>query len=95
LQGLEEIPDWLSDTWGISLEASQVILSITVIMAVLLPIFYMTRGRGVIFPLITFFLVEALLVGIGWLSAWVMVGTVCIMALAIATIGSDAVTGRG
>lgn len=93
MQSLESVPTWFSDTLDISLEAAQIILSLIVILAVLLPILILTKGKGVLLPLISFFLTEALLVGIGWLSAWVMIATLCVCALAIAMIGTKVVTG--
>ena len=42
---------------------------------------------------IMIFLVEALLVGIGWLPFWLLIGTVAMMAIAIALLGTRVVTG--
>jgi hypothetical protein len=39
------------------------------------------------------FLVEALLVGIGWLPFWILIATVAVMAVAIAMLGTRVVTG--
>jgi len=61
---------------------------------VLLPVLYLTRGKGVFIPVMTFVLLEALLVGIGWLNAWVMIATVCVMALFVAKLGSGFVSGE-
>lgn len=93
MQSLESIPTWLSDYLDISLEAAQVILSVIVILAVLLPILLLTRGRGLVIPLAMFFIVEVLLVGIGWLSSWIVIATVCIVALLWAKESSSFVTG--
>jgi len=93
MQSLEDFPTWLSTYWDISLEAAQIILSIVVIFSLLLPALYLTRGRGFVIPILTFFLTEALLVGIGWLSSWVMIATVCIMALFVGKFGAELVTG--
>ena len=91
---VESIPTWLSDTWGISLEAAQVILSIAVILAVLLPVMYFARGsRAMAIELIVLFLTEALLVGIGWLPFWLLIATVAVMAIAFALLGTRIVTG--
>lgn len=95
MQSLESIPTWFADFYDISLEAAQVILSIMVILAVLLPAMYLSRGtRGAItIQLILGLLVEALLVGIGWLPFWLLIATVAILALAIAALGTQIVTG--
>ena len=91
---LENIPTWLADAWGISLESAQVILSIVVIIAILLPIMYFASGtRAMAIELIFLFLVEALLVGIGWLPFWVMIATIAVMAVAVALLGTRIVTG--
>jgi len=44
--------------------------------------------------LIMLFLAEALLVGLGWMPFWILIATVAMMALAIASIGAIAVTGE-
>ena len=93
LQSLEDIPTWFSDYFDISLEAGQIILSLIVILMVLLPVLILTKGKGLTVPAILLFLTEALLVGIGWLSSWIMIATLCILALFFAKMGSDLVTG--
>ena len=90
---LESIPTYFSDFMDISLEAAQVILSIVVILAVLLPVFYLARDKGITLPAVMFVLTEALLVGIGWLPSWLMIVTVVIVALALARFTSVNVTG--
>ena len=93
MQGVESIPTWLATAWNISLESAQVILSIAVIFAVLFPVMLLARGRGgMTLYLLTFFLTEALLIGIGWLPYWVMVGTIAVTAIAIALLGTRTVT---
>jgi len=94
MQSLESIPTWFSDTMNISLEAAQMILSISVILAILLPTMYLTRGtKSTTIILIMFFLSESLLVGIGWLPFWILIATVAVMALAVASLGTKVVTG--
>lgn len=91
---LEDIPTWFSDTMDISLEAAQVILSIVVILAVLLPTMYLARGtRAITIEIVLLFLTESLLVGIGWLPFWVLIATVAAMSIAVATLGTRIVTG--
>jgi len=91
---LESIPTYLSDALDISLEAAQVILSIVVIFSLLLPVVIVTRGKSTMVYTITIFLAEAFLVGVGWLPFWILIATVAMMALAVATLGVDAVVGR-
>ncbi len=95
MQSLEDIPTWFSDTLDITLEAAQVILSIAVILSVLLPTMYLSRGsKSSTFPVVVmFFLVESMLVGIGWLPFWILIATVAVLALALASLGTKVVTG--
>jgi hypothetical protein len=91
---IENIPTWFSDYWGISLEAAQAILSIAVILAVVLPIMLLSKGeKSTFITSVLLFLVEALLVGIGWLPFWILIATVAVMAVAIAMLGTRVVTG--
>ena len=89
---LESIPTYFSDFLDITLEAGQVLLSIVVISAVLLPTMYLSKGNRTA-ELIMLFLAEVFLVGIGWAPFWLLIATVAMMALAIATIGTKTVTG--
>lgn len=91
---VESIPTLLADFWDISLESAQVILSIIVILAVLLPLFVVTKGRNNLAIVVLLFLSEALLVGIGWLPFWILIATVAVSALAIALFSSRLVTGE-
>lgn len=96
MQSLESIPTWFSDTMDISLEAAQMILSVAVMLAVLLPTMYlmMRMKASSNLPLILlFFLTEVVLVGIGWFPFWVLIATVALLAFSIASFGTKAVTG--
>lgn len=96
MQSIEDIPQWFSDYFNISLEAGQVILSIIVILAVLLPTMYLSRGtKSVLIEVSLFFLCEVALVGIGWLPFWVLIATLAVATMAIAFFGTGIVTGRG
>jgi hypothetical protein len=91
---LEDIPTYFSDWMNISLEAAQVILSIVVILAILLPVFYLARGRrGLMIEIVLLFLTEAFLVGIGWMPFWILIATIACMAMAIALLGTRVVIG--
>lgn len=93
MQSLESIPTWFADFTNINLEAAQALLSIVVFLAVLLPTLYLSKGRGNVPAILMFFLVEVMLVGIGWLSFWILIATIALLAFAVALLGSDAVTG--
>lgn len=89
---LESVPTWFADYTGISLEAAQVILSIVVLAAVLFPALYLAKGHKLAIT-IFLFLTEIFLVGIGWLSFWVLVATIAVMAMAVALMGKNIVAG--
>lgn len=94
MQSLEDIPAYFADFMGISLAAAQVILSIVVILAVLLPTMYLARGtRAITIEIVMLFLCECLLVGIGWLPFWILIATVAVLAFAIASFGTKLATG--
>ena len=91
---LESIPTYFSDFLDITLAAGQAILSIVVILAVLLPTMYLSRGnKSTVIEIVMLFLTEAFLVGIGWLPFWLLIATVAMMALGVAILGTKAVTG--
>ena len=91
---LESIPTYFSDFMDISLEAGQAILSIVVILAVLLPTMYFSRGnKSSLIEIVMLGLTESLLVGIGWLPFWLLIATVAVLAFGIASLGTQAVTG--
>ncbi len=94
MQSLESIPTWFSDYLAISLAAGQAILSLIVILTAMIPILYLNRDRkGFIIELFVFFFMEVFLVGIGWLSFWILIATVALMAIGIATLGTGMITG--
>ena len=94
MQSLESIPTWFSDFTNISLEAAQMILSVSVILAILLPTMYLARGtRAIMIEIVMLFLSMSLLVAIGWLPFWILIATVAVLALAIASLGTKVVTG--
>jgi len=96
MQSLESIPIWFSDTLNITLEAGQMILSVAVILAILLPTMYLSmklKTSSHLPTILMFFLTESLLVGIGWLPFWILIATVALLAFAIASLGTKAVTG--
>lgn len=94
LQSLESVPTWFSDYFDISLEAGQSVLSLIVILSVLLPIMYFNRERqGFTIEIIMILLLEAFLVGIGWLPFWLLITTVAVLSIAVAKVMSEVVSG--
>ena len=94
IQSLENIPSLVADAWEITLASAQVLLSIVVMLAVLLPVMYLAKGKGSpSIEIIIIFLVMSLLVGITWLPFWILIATVAVMAISIALLGSKIVIG--
>ena len=95
MQSLESIPVWFADAMDINLATAQVILSLVILLTVLLPTMYLSRGsKSTIIELVMLFLVESTLVGIGWLPFWILIATIAVMAMAIALLGTKLVTGE-
>lgn len=93
--GLEDIPFDFAEYMGITEATAQVILSITIIFALLLPTMLLARGKNATtIYLIMVLLAECLLVGLGWMPFWILIATIAMMAMAIAAIGTQAVTGE-
>ncbi len=94
--GLEDIPSVFADAVGINDATAQLILSVAVIFALLLPTMYLGRNSKNItmITILVFFLAEAITVGLGWLDARVMVATGVLMAMGVAMLGTKLVTGE-
>lgn len=92
---LEDIPSVFADAVGINEGTAQVILSIVVIFTLLLPTMLLARGKNAtMIYLVMLLLAECLLVGLGWMPFWILIATVAMMAVAIAMLGSNVVTGE-
>jgi len=93
---LTDIPAYFSDFTGINEGTAQVILSIIVIFAILLPTMMLARGKNATtIYLIMTLLAECLLVGLGWMPFWILIATICMMALAVAVLGGKVLVGDG
>jgi len=93
---LTDIPAYFSDFTGINEGTAQVILSIIVIFAILLPTMMLARGKNATtIYLIMTLLAECLLVGLGWMPFWILIATICMMALAVAILGGKVLVGDG
>lgn len=91
---LEDYPTQFADYFSINLTTAQLILSIMVIMAILLPVMVLSRGKNAVtIWLIATFLGECVVLGLGWLPFWIMIMTITVTALSIALIGRNAVAG--
>jgi hypothetical protein len=94
--GLEDIPFDFAEYMGITEATAQVILSIIIIFTLLLPAMLLSRGKNATtIYLIMLLLAECLLVGLGWMPFWILIATVGMMAIAIASLGTGVVTGEG
>lgn len=94
MQSFEEIPSQFADFLGITLEAGQVFLSTVILLAILLPILYLTKGEHHALILFFFFLGVTFLVGIGWMPFWTLIALITLMAFAWATVSSNAILGE-
>ena len=94
MQGIESLPSWLADAWDINLGTAQVIISIIVIFAILLPIMYLSKDKHQLPVIISLFFGEMLLVGLGWIPFWILIMTVAIVVMSIALLGTKMVTGE-
>ena len=92
--GLEDIPSALADFFTINEATAQVILSIAVIFALLLPTMILARGKNAtMIYLMMALLAECLLVGLGWMPFWILIATVALMAFGVAVVGVGSITG--
>lgn len=92
---LEDIPSAFADAIGVNEGTAQMILSVIVIFAILLPTMLLARGKNAtMIYLVMLLFAELLLVGLGWIPFWVLIATVAMMALAIAALGAKIVTGE-
>lgn len=93
---LEDIPSAFADAAGINETTAGIVLSIAVIFTLLLPTLYLGRNSKSLpmISILVFFLAEAVVVGLGWLNAWVMIATVVLMAMGVALLGTKLVTGE-
>jgi len=92
---LEDVPASFAEYFGINEGTAQVILSIVIIFTILLPTMLLARGKNAtLIYLVMRLLAELLLVGLGWMSFWVLITTLSMMALGVAVLGTDAVIGE-
>ena len=93
---LEDIPSAFADAVGTNETTAGIIISVMVIFTLLLPTLYLGRDSKSLpmIAILVFFLAEAIVVGLGWLNAWVMFATVVLMAMGIALLGTKLVTGE-
>lgn len=91
---LEDIPAALASVTGMSEAAAQVMLSVVMVLAALLPVMYLSRGKkGTTLEVVTIFLMLTLLVGIGWAPFWLLIMACMVVAFVAASFGTDAITG--
>lgn len=92
---LEEIPEYFADTFGITTEVAQIILSVAVILAIVLPTMYLAKDKHQLPVIIMLFVSIALLVGLTWLPFWMLIVSLLIGASGIAYLGSNMIGGSG
>lgn len=92
---LEDIPEAFAEYFAINEGTAQMILSITVIFALLLPTMVLARGKNAtMIYLIMLLFAELLCVGLGWMPFWILIATVGMMAIGIAFLSTGVVTGE-
>lgn len=89
---LEDIPTQFAEYFGITEATAQVILSVVIMFTILLPPLVLSRANKTV-SLISIFFSLAICVGLGWLPFWMLIMVVALVAMAIALLGSRAVTG--
>lgn len=91
---LEDIPAVFAEAVGINEGTAQMILSLTIVFAILLPTMLLARGKNATtIYLIMLLFGELICVGLGWMPFWVLIATAGMMAIAISLLGTGAVTG--
>ena len=94
MQSIEDIPSWLSTAWGIDLVSAQVILSLFVIAACVIPFIILRKDRSnFTIETVFMFIGMALCVALGWLPLWLMIVSIIIVAIAGAILGGGALSG--
>ena len=87
---LEDIPSYFSDVTGVTEAVAQVILCLIVTFAILFPYLIIAHKKpSPMISLIMVFLASCLCVGLGWAPLWLLIGEVCMMAIAMAFLGSN------
>ena len=91
---LEDVPSVFADYFGINETTGQLLLSLVVIFTLLLPTMYLAKGKNAVtIWLIATFLVECVVLGLGWLPFWIMTTTIIITVLGMAVTISKAIGG--
>lgn len=91
---LEDIPAAFADVAGITEAAAQVMLSIIILLAAVLPVMYLSKGKkGTTLEVVVLFLTLTMLVGIEWAPFWLLIAAVLVMAAVVAMFGSETITG--
>ena len=92
---LEDWPEALGTFFGINETTAALILSLSVIFAIVLPVMLLTmkQDNAVTIWLIFTFIGECVVLGLGWLPLWIMIMTIVITAIPIAMFGSRAIGG--
>ena len=94
MQSIEDIPSWLSTAWGIDLISAQVILSVFVIAACIIPFIVLKKDHNDFKTETVFlFIGMALCVALGWLPLWLMIVSIIIVAIAGAVLGGATLGG--
>lgn len=91
---LADVPDYFADFFDISVVTAQLLLSLIVICAIVLPFMIMAKGKNAVtIWLIMVFVGQLIVVGLGWLPFWVLIMTITVVALSMSVKWSEAISG--
>jgi hypothetical protein len=93
VQSIEEIPNLLVNVWGIDLVVAQVILSSSVILAIVLPILIIRKDGKFGVEIIAASFGMFICIGLGWLPLWVMIVSLIMTAVGASSLISAKVGG--
>lgn len=90
------IPEWIAQQLSVDLLVGQIIISSILILIWLLPVAWISRGRGSGVPEIAcVLLIMTFCISIGWLPYWILVIFCVCIAMMFAGRMRDWITGKG
>ena len=90
------VPSQMAEYLGTNITTAQLIISTAVILAILVPVMILSRGKNAVTVwIICIFLGEAIVLGLGWAPFWLMIMTIMLTALGWAFFTSRGMTGGG
>ena len=91
---LSDIPSQMATYFDISLTTAQIIISVIVIFAILLPTMVLARGKNAVtIWIISIFLGQTITLGLGWSPFWITIMFMVLGAMSVALFGAKQATG--